>query len=253
MLPNGELLNLQNSVYLSKVDHNLGIGTSNYYLGSLRHYVADETELELAAFTNRYSGITTPFWATFPDKQKNPQILHLDDSQANNNGYRITVRQKLFDQIKTSFSYVLGMAAGVNSQDAILLLSSSSLKELVGRDSYRAFSAAIETYLASSQTHINAIVKFVPDGSPISTLDSFSDNYNVGNQGINLFVRQVVPIPGGFLSLLGLDFLSSYKVEALLDVRNLTNQNLSSIPTSLGNILLIRHPRSMRGGIAVRF
>ena len=145
------------------------------------------------------------------------------------------------------------MAAGVNPQNTVLLLNSSSLKELVSKDSYRAFSAAIETYLSYSQTHINALIKVIPDGSPISTLDSFSDTYNVGNQGINLFVRQVVPIPVGFLSLLGLDFLSTYKVEALLDVRNLTNQNLSSIPTSLGNILLIRNPRSMRGGIAVRF
>ena len=253
-LPNGELLNLQNSVYLSKVDHNLGIGTSHYYLGSLSHYVADETEIELAAFTNHYSGPTTPFWATFPGKRKNPEVLHLDDSQANNHGYRITVRQKLFDRIKTSFSYVRGMAAGVDPQNTVLLLNNStSLKELVSKDSYRAFSAAIETYLSYSQTHINALIKVIPDGSPISTLDSFSDTYNVGNEGINLFVRQVVPIPVGFLSLLGLDFLSTYKVEALLDVRNLTNQNLSAIPTSLGNILLIRNPRSMRGGIAVRF
>lgn len=253
MLPNGELLNLQNSVYLSKVDHNLDIGTSHYYLGSLSHYVADKTEIELAAFTNHYSGPTTPFWATFPGKRKNPEVLHLDDSQANNHGYRITVRQELFDRIKTSFSYVRGMAAGIDPQNTVLLLNSSSLKELVSKDSYRAFSAAIETYLSYSKTHINALIKVIPDGSPISTLDSFSDTYNIGNQGINLFVRQVVPIPVGFLSLLGLDFLSNYKVEALLDVRNLTNQNLSSIPTSLGNILLIRNPRSMRGGIAVRF
>ena len=252
MLPGGEVLSLNDSVYLSKVDGQVGIGTSRYYLSSVSHSVTGQTEVELAAFTNRFFGPTTPFLAGFPDG-KGMQVLHLSDEQANNHGYRITVRQRLFDRLTTSVSYIRGVAAGVNPENTILLLGESSVDGLIGQDSYRAFSTAVEAYFPHSRTHINALVKFVPGGDPIPTLDGFSDTYDTGNQGINLFVRQVVPVPVEFFSLVGLDFLSTYEIEALLDIRNLTNDDLSDIPTTVGNIVLIRNPRSVRGGIAVRF
>ena len=252
MLPGGEVISLNDSVYLSKVDNQVGIGTSRYYLSSVSYSVTGATEVELAAFTNRFFGPTTPFLAGFPGKNE-MQVLHLNDDQANNHGYRVTVRQRLFDRLTTSVSYIRGVAAGVNPNNTILLLGESSLEGLIGQDSYRAFSTAVEAYFPHSRTHINALVKFVPGGDPIPTLDGFSDTYDTGNQGINLFVRQVVPVPAEFFSLVGLDFLSTYEIEALLDVRNLTNDDLSEIPTTVGNIVLIRNPRSVRGGIAVRF
>ncbi len=252
VLPGGEVLSLNDSVYLSKVDDHVGIGTSRYYLGSVSHRVTGETEVELAVFTNRFFGPTTPFLAAFPD-ENGLQVLHLSDEQANNHGYRITVRQRLFDRLTTSVSYIRGVAAGVDPGNAILLLGESSLEGLIRQDSYRAFSTAVEAYFPYSRTHINALVKFVPGGDPIPTLDGFSDTYNTGNQGIHLFVRQMVPVPVEFFSLVGLDFLSDYEIEALLDIRNLTNDDLSKIPTTVGNIVLIRNPRSVRGGIAVRF
>ena len=100
---------------------------------------------------------------------------------------------------------------------------------------------------------MNALVKFVTNGHPITTLDSFSDIYETGNEGIHLFVRQVVPMPENWLTFLGLDFLSEYRIEALLDIRNLTNEDLGVIHTDAGKVSLVRSPRTVRGGISVRF
>ncbi len=93
----------------------------------------------------------------------------------------------------------------------------------------------------------------MPGSSAINTLDGYSDVYETGNQGLNFFVRQIIPVPVGILNFVGLDFLASPRLEALLDVRNLTNDNVGVIRTNQGDVVLIRAPRSVRGGIAFRF
>ena len=100
---------------------------------------------------------------------------------------------------------------------------------------------------------MTALVKLVPVGSPITNVDSLADVYETGNQGVNLFVRQVIPVPLGSLSLFGVDLFTPQQIEALLDIRNLTNANLARLATARGDIALVQNPRSVRGGIALRF
>jgi len=126
-------------------------------------------------------------------------------------------------------------------------------KTLLVRDRYNVISAQVQTYIPTTRTRINALVKFVTNGQPVTTLDAFSDRYETGNEGINIFIRQPVPVPMAWLSLIGLDFLTAYEVEALLDIRNLTNKNLGKVNTTLGDVVLLRTPRSVRGGISFRF
>ncbi len=63
----------------------------------------------------------------------------------------------------------------------------------------------------------------------------------------------MIPVPGGWLDFLGMDFLSAYEIEALLDIRNLTNEDLGKVSTEMGDVSLVRNPRTVRGGISVRF
>jgi hypothetical protein len=114
-------------------------------------------------------------------------------------------------------------------------------------------STEVDAYIPFSRTHVNVLVKFIPNGNPVTTLDSFSDVYETGNEGINLFVRQVVPMPEDWLTFLGLDFMSEYRVEALLDIRNLSNEDLGVVHGDTGKVSLVRSPRTVRGGISVKF
>ena len=80
----------------------------------------------------------------------------------------------------------------------------------------------------------------VPFGNPIIAIDPVTDIYETPNSGINLFIRQLIPIPVFLVKFLGLDFLKQYKLEALIDIRNLLNEDLGLLPGAEQNLI----PRS---------
>ena len=43
------------------------------------------------------------------------------------------------------------------------------------------------------------------------------------------------------------------KIEALVDIRNLTNEDLGTVRVDMEDLSLVRNPRTVRGGISVRF
>ncbi|MEE8583661.1 MAG: hypothetical protein V3T83_02295, partial [Acidobacteriota bacterium] len=102
-------------------------------------------------------------------------------------------------------------------------------------------------------TNLTALVKLMPHGGAVSTLDPFSDYYQTSNEGVNLFVRQVLPLPEGLFRFLGLDFLTPQHIEALLDIRNLTNERAGVLHTASGDVVLVQNPRTVRGGISLKF
>ncbi len=251
LLPGGEMLNLREAVYLSRVGNQLSVSTPRHYRGSITQQVTKNTAIEFAAYENQLFGETTPFLAHSKDGPEHPGF-QLEDEHAVNRGYRIMVRRRLGNTLKTAVSYIHGNAAGV-SRDATLGSDEFALQKVLERRNYHTLNAEIEAYIPFSGTRLNALVKFASNGHPITTLDAFADTYETGNEGINLFVRQVVPVPGGWLAFLGMDFLSAYEIEALLDIRNLTNEDLGKIRTEIGDVSLVRNPRTVRGGIWVRF
>jgi len=251
LLPDGEMLNLREAVYVSRVGNQLAVSTPRHYRGSITQQLTKNTEIELAAYENQLFGETTPLLAYSKDRLARLGF-QLADEYAVNRGYRVMVRRRLGNTLKMAVSYIHGKAAGI-SRDATLLFDEFALDQAIERRNFHTLNAEIEAYIPFSGTHLNALVKFASNGHPITTLDAFADTYETGNEGVNLFVRQVVPVPGGWLAFLGMDFLSSYEIEALLDIRNLTNEALGKVRTEIGDVSLVRNPRSVRGGISVRF
>ena len=251
LLPDGEMLNLREAVYFSRVGNRLAVSSPRHYRGSITQQVAKNTEIEFAAYENQFFGEPTPLLAYSKDRPAHPGF-QLADEHAVNRGYRVMVRRRLGNTLNTAVSYIHGKAAGI-SRDATLVFDEVTLHQAIERRNYHTLNAEIEAYIPFSGTHLNALVKFASNGQPITTLDAFADTYETGNEGVNLFVRQVVPVPGGWLAFLGMDFLSSYQIEALLDIRNLTNEALGKVRTEIGDVSLVRNPRTVRGGISVRF
>ena len=251
LLPDGEMLNLREAVYFSRLGNRLAVSSPRHYRGSITQQVAKNTEIEFAAYENQLFGETTPLLAYSKDRPAHPGF-QLADEHAVNRGYRVMVRRRLGNTLNTAVSYIHGKAAGI-SRDATLVFDEFTLHQAIERRNYHTLNAEIEAYIPFSGTHLNALVKFASNGQPITTLDAFADTYETGNEGVNLFVRQVVPVPGGWLAFLGMDFLSSYQIEALLDIRNLTNEVLGKVRTDIGDVSLVRNPRTVRGGISVRF
>jgi len=195
LLPDGEMLNLREAVYFSRVGNQLTVSTPRHYRGSITQQVTKNTEIEFAAYENQLFGETTPFLAYSKDRPARSGY-QLADEHAVNRGYRIMVRRRLGNTLNTAVSYIHGKAAGIG-RDATLVFDEFALHQAIERRNYHTLNAEIEAHIPFSGTHLNALVKFASNGHPITTLDAFADTYETGNEGINLFVRQVVPVPGG--------------------------------------------------------
>lgn len=251
-LPDGERVNLADAVSLSMLDgRTTELARARFYEASLSQKVGQATELQFAAFRNQFFGASMPFFALVG--KENREFFKPSNSLAESRGYRMTVKQKFGENFATSLSYLKAAADGLDSGEPSLLVEKSALETLIRRRGYHALAAQIDAFIPASRTRFTALVKAVPGGRPITTLDALSDFYETGNKGVNLYVRQLVPVPLSWLEFLGLDFMQGYKFEALLDVRNLTNEEFGLLRTAQGNLVLVQNPRTFRGGFAVNF
>ncbi len=253
MLPDGRQISLSDSVGLSRVNDEIRFGTSRHYQGSLGYHLDAATEVEVAAFRDQFFGGTVPFVA-FLSYRPGAEMIRLNDDQVRTRGQRFTIRRRLAENLRTSFSYTRGRALGFTPGDIAIVFDPSELDGLVQQEGFDALSTQVDLFVPFSRTAITALVKIIPNGNPIPTLDALSDTYQTANQGINLFLRQIVPVPVALLNSLGLDFLAAgYEIEALLDIRNLANMDLGVVQTLLGDVELAQNPRTVRGGLTFRF
>lgn len=252
VLPEGDVINLSDGIYFSRIGNRLNIGNSRYYRAGYQQNLSQNTQIELAAFDDRPAGASVPVMAVF-DAETTPEVFLLTDREAASSGYRFTVHREMGENVRASFSYIRGNALGMEGDRVALLLDGAAMSALLDRQNFQAVSSQLEAFIPTSQTQLTALVKVIPNGRPVPTLDALSDVYEAGNEGISFFVRQAVPLPPAWLHFLGLDFLAGYRVEALLDVRNLLQNDLGVVRTSQGEVQLLRNPRSIRGGIALKF
>jgi len=250
-LPDGQFVNLDDSMHYARVGEQLTFGTSRYYQASIARKLSSQSEIEVAAFATRRLGGTLPFLAVFEFRPEY-EVLNIEDERAGTRGYRMTWNQGFSQTLRGSVSYIranaLGLPAGLDAW-----VSGPGASALFRRHDYHSLSAQLDASIPQSHTTFTALVKIVPDGRPVTSLDPYSDLYETGNQGVNLFVRQIIPVPASLLNLVGLDFLTTPRLEALLDLRNMMDHNLGTFTTAQGDIILVRAPRSVRGGIALKF
>ena len=252
-LEDGRTVGLSDAVKISWVDNRLEFGTTRHYRGSLAYQLWENTELELARFQDQFFGGTVPFMAFFTSSP-DPDLVRLTDDQARTWGNRLTLRQGITRNVRAGVSYIRGSAVSVVPTGYTLVVETADIGGLLKRTGYGAVGTELGVIIPTTRTELTAVVKFVTDGDPVTPLDALSDAYETGNKGLNLFIRQIIPIPDSVLSFLGLDFLNGRRIEALLDIRNLTNEDLGMVSNSPGgSVVLAQNPMSVRGGVTVRF
>ena len=251
-LPQTGAINLSDAVHFSQVGDRFTLGTARFYQASIIQQVGHDMEFELATYRNQLFGGSVPFLAIL-EYRPGYEIFHLDGDQAGNRGSRVTLHRTFGENLKTAVSYVHASAMGLEPENVAVVLDEAAMRSLISRQSYHGLSTQVEIEIPHSQTRLTLLVKFVPKGHPITTLDTFSDVYETSNKGVNLFIRQIVPVPPALFNFFGLDFLSTYQIEALVDIRNLTNEDLGLVRTALGDAFLLRNPRTLRGGISLKF
>ena len=248
LLPEGQRVSVATPLNIARYGGDTVFGVGRHYIGSVTQEVAPDTEVEFAVFRNRAFSGALPIVAVLESTHET-EALPLGAGQADTRGCRLSFRRGFGELLHAEVSYVQGRAPGFSGQSHDL----ESFSQFVRSGSYHGLMTKWEAYIPATGTQVSALLKLVPSADPLVTIDSYSDVYDTGNEGVNLFIRQLVPLPEEVLKFFGLDFLSLQQVEALLDVRNMLNDDLGTIETSSGPVTLLHNVRSIRGGVSFKF
>ncbi|MGI8784092.1 MAG: carboxypeptidase regulatory-like domain-containing protein [Acidobacteriota bacterium] len=244
-LPSGETVSLADSFHMSKIRDRLHFGGMRYYEAGASQRIGDSDWLEVAGFYTDAYGETSPFLALLGTAaNRTSSVLFLDQRLARSRGTRFSYRHKFLPELSTKLSYAMTRAAGLDTAGSVETFDPARIADLTRRGRFHSLTAQMDAHLSPTHTHLTAIVRVVP-GKPIGTVDPFTDTYDVGNQGVNLFIRQMIPFP----DMLGF----SPRLEALLDLRNALNDDLGPLQTRQGQVVFVKNPRSIRGGLSVNF
>ena len=234
-LPDGSFIDVSEPLQMTKVGNRLQVGANRHYEMSAAQELGPTTA-ELAYFMDRTEDGKAYL---LMDSRSRRSLYDLIAARNTDRGVRAGVRTGT-EALNYGIDYVYGTALGVEPG----LAAFHSVKEAIGRHHYHAVTARVQARVPALHTSVTGLVRIVP-GQPFSTVDFFGDSFNISNQSVNLFVRQVIPFP----DLLGF----SPRLEALLDLRNVLNQDVGLVHTEAGDFLLVRNPRTVRGGLSLNF
>lgn len=246
-LPDGNVVNLLEPTSISKINNEIYISQIRHSELSLARKFDDDTSVEVSAYTDRTNGPGTPFLMTVYGRNGRKSCAsQLRSDQDEQKGFRVAFTRMLIDTVRGSVTYDYGTASGLAGTDAQLSsdVLANHLLDFIQRSYYHSLTSQLEAKIPVTRTHLQATMRWYP-GNPISPIDLFGDRTDTFSKGMSFSLRQVLPLPE-FMGCPG-------RWEALIDVRNPFDQGMNRIPTSDGEILLTRNPRTLRFGINLNF
>jgi hypothetical protein len=206
-------------------------------------FLLDErTDLEITSFIDEVAGSGYPFVAIL----KNPISQGIDrplipDEKNDSHGFRFNLTRRWSSSISTSVLYIYGSGTELE-QKSDLFSNIQDWTSSLKRRFFNTFSTSINANFESSGTDVAAVYRRTT-GKSMMPMDPHSNYYNAQDNSLSVFIRQSIPL---FQNSVG-------RWEAILDIRNILNQGISVYQTPTGDLILVRSPRSFRGGISFRF
>jgi hypothetical protein len=246
-LPDGEVINLLEPVYITKIDGILSVTQLKHSELGIERGLGKKTSLGVALYLDRTVGPGIPLTMTVmtPGAQQS-SLAQLKEDQARQGGLRVGINRRFMDSIDGSVSYVYARTSNLVAP-ALPVQSSMLADELssyVQRAYVHSLTGSLGTRLDRTKTDIAAVVRW-DGGNPLVPIDLFSDRMDNQAKGITFCIRQLIPMP---------DFLyGAGQWIALVDVRNMFNQGRYVIPATDGIIILTTSPRYLRFGLNLSF
>jgi hypothetical protein len=242
VLPEGELVSLYSPINVAKINNNAFVNRVNHMEAGAHFFLGDNTRLEVSSFLDEVAGSGYPFVAILKSPESGTtQFPIVPSSTADSQGFRFNLTHSWTQAISTSVLYIYGSGAELVTPEG----GTPSISDLSAQVSNRYFnvlSASVNARIEKSGTDLTAVYRRA-DGNPLSPIDAYSDYYDVTDNSLSLFIRQSIPI-----------FETSFgKWEAIVDIRNILNQGVQVYETTSGDLILVRVPRTLRGGISFRF
>lgn len=247
VLPDGEIINLIEPVYIAKIDGQLRLSRFRHFEVGVEKQLADATSVELALYQDRVEGPGLPFVMTIRGPaSRQARMVQLAEDQAEQRGLRVSVNRSFISFISGSVSYVYGRGATLDPNTPLVVGTAlaDNWQRYVQRSYVHSLKGSLHTRFDRTKTDLQAIFRWHPD-YPLTPIDLFSDREDFQGRGIAVCLRQLIPVP---------DFLySAGQWVALVDVRNLFDQGKYVIPTADGAIILTPSPRYLRFGLNLNF
>jgi hypothetical protein len=242
-LPDGEPLNLAQPIYIAKIDSELHLSQFKHGEIAVEKTLPGHASVEVALYEDHMNGPGVPFLVTaFCPGCGDTVVAQLREDQTAQHGLRIIANRRILDFLTGSIAYVYGTGTAVRL-DGSSMTSEELARDLLAymhRSYYHSLTSQMSARFGKTHTEVTAIFRWYP-GAPITPMDLFADRADVLTKGVNFIVRQELPFPE-FMNTVG-------RWEALVDVRNLFDQGNPVIPTSDGELVLTRNPRSLRFGL----
>ncbi len=243
LLPDGEVLNLMEPTYISKIDGDVRVSQFKHSEIALAKTLPDESTVEVAVYEDRMQGPGLPFLVTSVSPSSSAQsLVQLRQDQTAQRGMRLAMNRRIIEYLNGSIAYVYGTATSLGSIDDGVTSEAlaASLLNYMQRSYYHSVTGQLNATFPRTHTHMTAVVRWYP-GQALTPIDLFADKTDMLTKGVNFSIRQPIPLP---------DFMGSTgRWEALVDVRNLFDQGRDFVQTPDGGIVLTRNPRALRFGI----
>ncbi|HOB52337.1 MAG TPA: TonB-dependent receptor [Acidobacteriota bacterium] len=241
-LPEGDLISLHTPLNIAKVNNSAFTNRVDHMEAGFSFFLGDNTNLEVSSFLDEVAGSGYPFVAILKSPETGTSPFPLVPSEmAESQGFRFNLTHSWTQAISTSVLYIYGSGAELTSaglQKPVI----SDLSSQINNRYFNVLAASINARFEKTGTDLTAVYRRA-DGNPLSPIDAYSDFYDVTDNSLSVFVRQSIPL---FETSIG-------KWEAIVDIRNILNQGVQVYETTSGDLILVRAPRTLRGGISFRF
>jgi hypothetical protein len=243
LLPDGELVSVMEPTYIAQLDGELYVSRYQHQEISVAKTLPDQTMVEFAIYEDRMDGPGTPFLVrSVSKKNEQTKLAQLTEDQSDQHGMRVAINRSILDFLRGSIAYVYGTGTAVSAPDDAVTndLLARNLLNHIQKSYYHSFTSQLDAVFPRTRTQLTTIVRWYP-GTTLSPIDVFSDRKDSASKGMSFFIRQAIPLPE-FIGTAG-------RWEALVDVRNLLDQGRDRLPTTDGELILTRNPRSVRFGL----
>jgi hypothetical protein len=208
--------------------------------------ITQESTLEIAVYQDRIQGPGLPVMiTTITPAERNSQVVEMGEDHSGQRGLRLTLKRKIAENLSASVAYVYGDAvnfagAGLWSTERL----NGKLADCLLKQNQHSITGRVEAKVPRIKTNVLATTRWY-SGNPLTPVDWFSDQMDIGTTSTNFEIRQPIPFPD-FMGTMG-------RWEVMVDLRNILNQGKEIMPTSDGEIVLNRNPRSLRFGLSLSF
>jgi len=246
-LPGGETLNLSEPTLITIAGNNVNMSQARHFETVVRRNFTPETSIEFALFQDDISGPGLPLLiTTVTPVERRSCVIEMKDEQSNQRGMRFMAKHSFFEYLTGSIAYIYGESKEItpDARHAEIAVLEESPENFMRQGYRHSITGRVDTFVPKTRTSIITMLRW-NSGYPLTTLDRFFDDMDIGTKSANIEIRQIVPMPA-FLYGPG-------RWEVMLELRNALNQGSKKLTASDGEIIFDRNPRSMRFGLNYSF